>query len=95
MAEILRPLKAIRAKCVDCCGDNTHEVKHCNAKNTCPLWVFRFGTRPDGPYDKTPLKSIRAKCLMDCGEENAWQEVKNCSITSCPLWPHRFGKRAK
>ncbi len=92
--EVLRPLKAIRAKCVDCSGDNTHEVRHCPATD-CPLHVFRHGQRPDGPYDRTPLKSIRFKCLNDCGEEGAWKDVRDCELKTCPLWPHRFGKRVK
>lgn len=36
------PLKAIRAKCLDCtCGQAT-EVKNCQIKQ-CPLWKYRFG----------------------------------------------------
>lgn len=39
------PLKAIRAKCIDCCCGSKHEVKMCTAKN-CPLWLFRMGHKP-------------------------------------------------
>ena len=39
---LLSPLKAIRAKCVDCCGGNAWEVKICNIK-TCALWPYRLG----------------------------------------------------
>ncbi len=42
---ILRPLKAVRAKCLDCCCDQRAEVRACSAK-TCPLWLFRMGHRP-------------------------------------------------
>lgn len=34
--------KAIRLKCVDCCGGNMAEVRKCPAEH-CPLWRFRMG----------------------------------------------------
>lgn len=43
--QITSPLKAIRAKCLDCCCDQTTEVKLCSA-STCPLHPFRFGKNP-------------------------------------------------
>lgn len=36
------PLKAIRAKCLDCCCGQASEVKNCQIKR-CPLWEYRFG----------------------------------------------------
>jgi len=48
-------LKAIRAHCVECSGDNIQEVKHCPCNGVapkgvggsppfdCPLWPYRFG----------------------------------------------------
>ena len=43
--KILRPLKAIRAKCVECSGGSTAEVKACEAED-CPLYPYRFGHNP-------------------------------------------------
>ena len=43
--EITNPVKAIRAKCIDCCCGSTAEVKDCPAVN-CPLYPFRFGKNP-------------------------------------------------
>ena len=43
---ILRPLKAVRAKCIDCCCGQMPEVRLCPSK-TCALWLFRMGHRPD------------------------------------------------
>lgn len=40
-------LKAIRAKCLDCCGDNASEVRKCVCV-TCPLWPLRMGAQPKG-----------------------------------------------
>jgi hypothetical protein len=38
-------LKAIRLKCLDCCGGQPSEVRHCTAID-CPLWPYRAGTNP-------------------------------------------------
>ncbi len=40
------PLRAIRAKCVDCCGGSKAEPKTCTAQG-CPLWAFRSGHNPN------------------------------------------------
>lgn len=45
MEEKVAVLKAIRNKCLECCGDSPYEVKNCTSK-TCPLYVFRFGKNP-------------------------------------------------
>ena len=41
----LTPMKAIRAKCLDCCCHQPLEVRLCTAEN-CPLYAFRTGHRP-------------------------------------------------
>lgn len=43
--ELKSPIKAIRAKCLDCCCDQKEEVKMCPA-TTCPLYPFRMGKNP-------------------------------------------------
>ena len=43
--KILTPLKAIRAKCMDCCCGQAKEIRLCNLKN-CPLYPYRMGKRP-------------------------------------------------
>lgn len=45
MSEITNPLKAIRAKCLDCCGYSANEVKMCT-NTKCSLYGFRFGNNP-------------------------------------------------
>lgn len=45
MDEIKNPVKAIRAKCLDCCCGQYSEVEKCTA-HTCPLYPFRFGKNP-------------------------------------------------
>lgn len=39
------PMKAIRAKCMDCSGDNANEVKLCPI-TWCPLYPYRLGKNP-------------------------------------------------
>lgn len=42
----MTPMKAIRAKCLDCCGGSAKEVRTCTAPE-CPLFPYRFGHRPE------------------------------------------------
>ena len=39
------PVRAIRAMCVRCMGDNTYLPKACEVKD-CPLWPYRTGHKP-------------------------------------------------
>lgn len=39
------PLRAIRAKCLDCSDGSSYEVKHCEVYR-CPLWRYRDGHNP-------------------------------------------------
>ena len=38
----MTPVKAIRAKCLDCCGGSPQEVRLCPAHD-CTLYPFRMG----------------------------------------------------
>jgi len=40
------PVKAIRAKCLDCSGDQPSEVRKCEISE-CPLFPFRLGKNPN------------------------------------------------
>lgn len=42
----LTPIKAIRAKCLDCCCGSSQEVELCACPD-CPLYMFRFGKNPN------------------------------------------------
>lgn len=46
------PLKAIRAKCIDCCCGIRKEVEACELSK-CPLYEFRLGT-----YSSATTESI-------------------------------------
>lgn len=53
--------KAIRMKCVDCCGGNMAEVRKCPATH-CPLWRYRMGKEENDEF-----KPVRKK-----GENSAY-----------------------
>ena len=41
----LSAMKALRARCLDCCAGNSAEVRKCVATD-CPSWPFRMGKYP-------------------------------------------------
>lgn len=41
----LTPMKAIRAKCLECSSGQFKEIRMCPVK-TCPLYEYRDGHRP-------------------------------------------------
>jgi hypothetical protein len=43
--EPMSPLRALRARCLDCCAGQANEVAACTAVK-CPSWPFRMGTDP-------------------------------------------------
>lgn len=43
---MLTPIKAIRAKCLDCCCGQYKEVELCPCAD-CPLYPYRFGKNPN------------------------------------------------
>ena len=48
----MTPMKAIRAKCLECSNGSFYEVRFCPACD-CPLYAYRFGHRPKGIKDPT------------------------------------------
>ena len=44
--KILTPVKAIRAKCLDCSNGQYNEVKLCPCTD-CPLYPYRLGHNPN------------------------------------------------
>jgi hypothetical protein len=52
---ILTPLKAIRAWCLECSGQNAAEVRRC-PKTDCPLYSYRMGKRPPSKKPRTPAQ---------------------------------------
>ena len=67
---ILRPLKAIRAKCLDCCCSQVAEVRACPDK-TCALWPYRVGHRPS----PTEVKEATAALEKAHGREEMGAKI--------------------
>jgi len=64
--KIRNPLKAIRAKCLECCGASPKEVRLCPDLN-CALHPFRMGRNP---FERRPKGSPRlAADNPDCPRE--------------------------
>ena len=71
----MSPLKALRARCRDCCAGSAHEVRLCTAV-ACPSWPFRMGRNPwraepsleQRERARVLLAKLRA-CAADQGQE--------------------------
>lgn len=68
----MTPMKSIRAKCLDCCGGVSKEVRLCTSEK-CPLFPYRFGKRPKGYRDTTEEanseKSLASPAFLENTEE--------------------------
>lgn len=51
-SKTMTPIKAIKAKCLDCCCGQREEVKMCPVED-CPLWAFRLGKNPNRKRNMT------------------------------------------
>jgi len=51
----MTPLRAIRAKCLDCCGGFAADVQMCPCSD-CPLYPFRRGKNPNLQRERTPAQ---------------------------------------
>ena len=49
----MTPMKAIRAKCLQCSNESPKEVKLCPVTD-CPLYEFRLGKNPNIKREYTP-----------------------------------------
>ena len=68
-------LKAIKAKCLDCCCGDKNEIKNCSVTN-CPLFSFRLG-KSEVESTETKTKKVRKpmsedhKAALKAGREAA------------------------
>jgi hypothetical protein len=65
----MTPMKSIRAKCLECSGNSSNEVKLC-AIFECALHPYRFGKRPGGA--KSPGRALTPEHLakMQAGRKS-------------------------
>ena len=69
----LTPLRAIRANCLECSGDNQAEVRLCVIP-TCPLYPYRMGHNPARAGQGNP-GSLPKPRLTDVFSMGSGQEV--------------------
>ena len=69
----MTPIRAIRAKCLDCCSGSHKAVKFCACDGVnsteCPLWPFRFGVRPATARKRFGAKLLSPKAMPDANLE--------------------------
>ena len=80
----MRPLQAIRRKCLECSHSSANAVRECQ-HTECSLYNNRFG-KGRGRY----LKMIRKYCLECCNGSSS--EVKLCPCRDCISYNLRFSK---
>jgi len=57
--KLLTPIKAMRAKCMDCTCYQPKEIRLCPLI-TCALWPYRMGKRPEaGKVEETEIQERR------------------------------------
>lgn len=62
-------MKAVRAKCLDCCGGNKSVIPVCGISN-CPLYPFRLGKNPNRTRNMTDEQRQAASERM----KKAWEK---------------------
>lgn len=97
MKKPLTPLKAIRAHCRQCMGDDLRATRECPT-TSCALHPYRLGKIPPGANGRL-LPVIRDNCLNCAGSAQAVRECtaspdcENRGYTPCHLHPYRLGRR--
>ena len=56
------PMEVFRAKCLDCCGGSSQEVRYCIA-TSCPLWPYRMSSNPFRAPLSEEVRTARATSL--------------------------------
>ena len=74
-------LKAIKAKCLDCCCFNSNEVRLCEAKD-CPLWEYRSGHNPKKPVDPNKPKKQISEGLRKYLDEQKRKREQNAKTNT-------------
>lgn len=95
MPEILTPMKAIRAKCLDCMCGQAQEVRLCPVTD-CSLYPYRMGHNPSrkGKGGKFPQKAPTQVEESDGAEiEETWDTSLDDDEISAVEGERREGER--
>lgn len=86
---MLTPIKAIRAKCLDCCGGSAKEVRGCSAPH-CPLFPYRLGHRPKSNLSaETPGKTTQESANTAQGYTDTPPEQNGANSQSIPAFSEK------
>ena len=67
------PVKAIRAKCLDCCCTQYSEVTNCTVVK-CALYPYRLGKRPNEATIDT-LKELQSESGQDSPQLSSQNQI--------------------
>lgn len=76
----MTPTQAIRAKCLECSGGSSNEVKACPVTG-CILHPFRFGKNPNIQLTDEQ-KAVRAERMRKLTRSNAAKTLKNPNVSA-------------
>lgn len=82
--------KAVKLRCLDCCGFNKKQVRECDATN-CILYEMRSNGKLEG--EKAGLRRARAiktYCRIHCMNDHR-ELVSSCNDINCSF--HQFRKK--
>jgi hypothetical protein len=79
--EPMSPLRALRARCLDCCAGQANEVAACTVVR-CPSWPFRMGT---DPWRKPASEARRASARRTMEGINARRQTGRAERPASPL----------
>ena len=70
MSDYLTPIKAMRAKCIDCCAGQKNEVKLCPATD-CSLYPYRMGHNPNRQLSDEQRKAAAERAAINFGRKTS------------------------
>ena len=75
-SKILTPIKAIRAKCIECSGGNRVEADRCQIKD-CSLYAYRHGKSPNRkPRVLTEEQREKMRINLERAREKRFQDAE-------------------
>lgn len=79
--------KAVKLRCLDCCGFNKKQVKECDGVN-CPLYEMRLKGKLEGERaGSRRTRAIKDYCLLCCNEHKGL--IKLCVDVNCSFHQYR------
>ncbi len=94
---MLTPIKAIRAKCLDCCCGSAKEVELCPIPD-CTLYPYRFGKNPNIKREVTQVqlasleKARLSRKSMDRNSEKTHNTTNEGNYTPKVLQSQQHGE---